>query len=698
MAKSTERSIEEKVEDFFKRQLDNYHVEFKGKNEILNLEIDKALKNYFSKSGGQGKNFPDIQLLIEPIKSRYIPVMIEVKGSKGKLEKRNKKTGEIEQVTFYDKDGPVKKGTEEPTHKAGDPNYSAITGYAVNGAVHYANAILNKTSYSEVIAIGLNGTRATDGSIVTEIGAYYLSKRNKMVPKKIKSYSDLSFLKKENLDDLIKDIDRLVLTNAELEQLTQKMETTLESKIKSIHQSLYNNEQLKTKLSTNEKLYLFCGLIIAGLGTEEIAPLKEESLEGNESKDLNDGTVIKERIKAFLSKKCGKENEDGLGTIIGLLNPVFEKKDLWEPVNGESILKTLYRQVSNDIIPCLKSDLHLDFTGKILNSLGDWVHIENDKTNDVVLTPRYVTKLMAMLACVNKNSYVWDTAMGSAGFLVSAMDLMIKDAENSISNKKELKEKIESIKSRQILGIEILGNIYILAFLNMVLMGDGSSNIINGDSHKYQLSKYFPADVFLLNPPYSAEGKGLVFVEEALSQMNKGYACVLIQESAGSGGATTYAKKILENNTLLASIHMSNIFCGKASVQTAIYLFKVGNPHDIKVDVKFIDFSNDGYTRQNRKKSTQEVNLRNVDHAEERYKEVVDLVKYGKKSLHYLTENEYIEAPISLNGNDWTFAQHRKIDTTPKIEDFRKTVSDYLDYNVSNLLKSQSKENDCLGK
>ena len=36
-------------------------------------------------------------------------------------------------------------------------------------------------------------------------------------------------------------------------------------------------------------------------------------------------------------------------------------------------------------------------------------------------------------------------------------------------------------------------------------------------------------------------------------------------------------------------------------MQTAIYVFKVGVPHDIHQVVKFIDFSNDGYTRQTEK-------------------------------------------------------------------------------------------------
>ena len=149
--------------------------------------------------------------------------------------------------------------------------------------------------------------------------------------------------------------------------------------------------------------------------------------------------------------------------------------------------------------------------------------------------------------------------MGSAGFLVSAMDIMIKDASDKISDAEELEEKIRHIKEQQLLGIEILGNIYILAVLNMILMGDGSSNIINGDSHDTTLGEGFPATVFLLNPPYSADGKGFNFVEEALSQMTKGYACVLIQENAGSGNGLPYTERILKSNTLTASIHMGDL-------------------------------------------------------------------------------------------------------------------------------------------
>lgn len=293
---------------------------------------------------------------------------------------------------------------------------------------------------------------------------------------------------------------------------------------------------------------------------------------------------------------------------------------------------------------------------------------------------------------------MWDTCMGSSGFLVSAMDLMIDDARNTIKDNTVLDSKIKNIKQNQLLGIEILGNIYILAVLNMILMGDGSSQIICGDSHKeapdFIKSHNFPANVFLLNPPYSAPGKGLNFVDEALSKMQTGYGAVLIQENAGSGQGDVYAKRILEKNTLLASIHMpADLFNGKSSVQTSIYLFQVNRPHEIDDMVTFIDFSEDGYARQNRKKSTQKVNLRNVDHALERYDEIVAICLGKKPKTNYYTEENglVIKDTITLNGDDWTYNQHKKIDTTPTEEDFKKTVADYLAWKVSAILKGEVK-------
>ena len=342
-----------------------------------------------------------------------------------------------------------------------------------------------------------------------------------------------------------------------------------------------------------------------------------------------------------------------------------------------------------------------------------WLGFSQDKLNDVVLTPSYVATLLARLARVNKDSYVWDFATGSAGLLVAAMNEMLIDAKEQIKSPDEFALKSAQIKANQLLGLEILSEVYMLAILNMILMGDGSSHILNKDSlkeydgtykikrvdaegHEVEKTIDFPADAFILNPPYSAPGNGMVFVEKALSMMSKGYAAIIIQNSAGSGKATEYNKRVLQHSTLLASIKMPiDLFIGKSSVQTNVYVFRVGEAHRKDDTVKFIDFSVDGYTRTNRKKAS--CNLRDTDHAKERYAEIVDLVRFGKSKLNIFTEKEYYEGKIDPNnGADWN--QTAPIDTKPTLDDFKKTVSDYLAWEVSNLLKNQGMEDDRLGK
>lgn len=120
------------------------------------------------------------------------------------------------------------------------------------------------------------------------------------------------------------------------------------------------------------------------------------------------------------------------------------------------------------------------------------------------------------------------------------MNEMLDDAKAKITSPHELRQKELIIKADQLLGLEVLSNVYMLAVLNMILMGDGSSNILHRDSltdfdGTYDFGhedKYFPADAFVLNPPYSAPGNGMIFVEKALNMMQKGYAAIIIQNSA----------------------------------------------------------------------------------------------------------------------------------------------------------------------
>ncbi|MBR5168562.1 MAG: N-6 DNA methylase [Salinivirgaceae bacterium] len=681
MARSIEEEIEDWAKGFFPKG--KYFTKTAG----INPEIDEALKKAPSKSGGSGNNYPDIKYMMQTPKGDYMPVMIEVKGSKGVLIKLNQDTN-----------------TPENTTKKGEPAYQNISRFAVNGAVHYANAILKYTkSYNEVVAIGVNGYKDDANIIRHEVSVWYVSKDNLFIPKEVGHFEDLSFLNPEHKNDFFERITHIGLTDKEIEQEKAKLEDDIERRLKSPNQKMHD----ELKIVVNQRVQLVTGLIMAGLGVIEddeikVKPLQEEELQGNTDEENNDGAIIMRKIKLYLKYK--KLPTEKIDMIVKVLSVVFLHSKLDTPINGESHLKTLYRDIQTEILPFLSGELHnIDFTGRLFNVLNEWVDVPDGDENDVVLTPRYVTELMAKFCQVNKDSYVWDFAAGSAGFLISSMHQMIADAKATIDSPQELQKKINHIKMEQLLGIEKLPDIYLLAVLNMILMKDGSANIIHANSltefqGQYEQGEHkgenFPANVFLLNPPYSASGKGFVFVEKALSMMHRGgRAAVLIQENAGSGKGMPYTKNILQNNTLLASIKMSDIFFGKAGVQTGIYVFEVGKPHNVQSVVKFIDFSEDGYTRQNRKKSGQSVNLRDTDNAKERYDEVARLVNYGRginnENLNYFREC-YVEDHITLKGNDWTYSQHIKIDTIPNPTDFTKVVKDYLDWKVS----EKSKQND----
>ena len=91
MAKT--RSIEERIEDWCKKQFDGQ--KYYTKTDFINSEIESALEKAPSKQGGSGKNYPDIKYLLTVENCRRIPVMIEVKGKKGCLIKVNDK-GEVD--------------------------------------------------------------------------------------------------------------------------------------------------------------------------------------------------------------------------------------------------------------------------------------------------------------------------------------------------------------------------------------------------------------------------------------------------------------------------------------------------------------------------------------------------------------------------------------------------------------------------
>lgn len=680
MLRSSQPSFEEKTKEWlYKDELPkivdkNVKYTIDRNKKGIDFEIAKALKKEPSKKGGNGGGIPDTQILIKtPVGD--LPILIELKGTRGKLSKYTK-NGLIE---LYDENNQL--------------NLNSISNYATNGAVFYARNVLKNTSkFDNILAVGINGFLENDNPKF-EVDVCLLNINDYELPIHLGKYNDLSFLYPEFIPETLKKISVLLESPKEKELRIMDEEARYTKVLQDLNQQLHENDHI----AVGQRVDLVVGSIMAGLGNKDVKPLKLEKLVGSDEEGETDGDIVLNKIKNFLKSKRLPEKK--VEQVVNQLSITFinSENQVVENETNETPIKQVYRIIHNEVIPLLKDSQRNDFMGQLFNTMYKWVAVPDGDKNDVVLTPRYVANLMGRLAKVNMNSYVWDWALGSGGLLISAMNLMLDDAQKNLKDSlKKLNNKIENIKSQQLLGIEKLPNVYVLAVLNMILMGDGSTNILQKNSLKYDgkyayEDKTFEATVFLVNPPYSAEGNGMIFLEKALEKMqSKGKrAVIIIQDSAGKGKAEDINKRILKHNTLIASIKMpTDIFPN--SIQTSIYVFNVGEKHNEKQQVKFLDFRNDGYLRSNRKNSNS--NLIDDDHAYERYNDLIDIVNYGKTNSEFFKKGiNYIEDTIDPeSGRDWNWENHINNNGIDEDDDsLQKTLNNYLSWSISQSLQNR---------
>lgn len=437
------QSIEPNIADLANGWLKSYKLDYKLEQESLNAEIDRALEDYYSKNGGVGGNRPDAKLLLQDKNLIHYPILIEYKGYKDKLVK-------------LDNEGRVANKTAK-----NQPDFKNINSYAVNGAVHYANALLHYTSYTDIIAIGMTGFKNESGNIEHSIGVYYVSKSNFGIGQKVDDYTDLSFLKKENFDKFIEKVKNLQLTQEEIEKLKEQREQEINASLVKLNNDIYQNEK---GLGESDRVYLVAASIIATLGVpNKVAALEKSDLKSSSEDGNRDGDIILRKIKAFLNEKNLPNEKRDL--IVRTLQNTLTTDNINKAENGESQLKRVFTKIVDDLGIYYKIGLTTDFTGKLFNEMYSWLGFSQDKLNDVVLTPSYVATLLVKLARVNKDSYVWDFATGSAGLLVAAMNEMLIDAKNKIKSPDELVVKSAEIKLTSCLDSKFFRAFICLLFL-----------------------------------------------------------------------------------------------------------------------------------------------------------------------------------------------------------------------------------------
>ena len=579
---------------------------------------------------------------------------------------------------------------------------ASIRNFSVNGALHYARTMISSGKYKEVIAIGVAG----DNEENVEIQVYYVYGYGLETVKYMPHFKNFSFLQNQEAFD--KFYEESQLTEWEKHKILVSSKISLWAYAKKLNKMLHQHD-----ISVAERVLYVSWMLLSmqnvfdGEGNIKIKGLTDNDLNGYLSDGERDGQIVLRKINSFLKERNIPDEKtkimlNSFSTIAS--NP---QRDLPVKLDPEvskliqkesSVKKQIFVFIYENIYKRLDEFKgHLDVMGELYSSFLKYA-LGDGKDLGIVLTPPYVTKMMCEMIDINQHSRVLDLTTGSAGFLISAMEHMIDDVGKSYTKGSTLfDDRVKTIKSKQLFWIEKNGNMYTLAATNMILRGDGASNIVMDDALTFDLDKLqkFNADKFLLNPPYSKDENGIQFFSRGLGVMEKwGFAAVIIQDSAWSGKADKTNKHILKHHTLLASIKMpTDLFQPMAWVQTSIYIFEARKPHDFGKPVKFIDFRNDGYKRTSR-------SLQEVDSPVERYEDVIKILKAGK-SVNNLKASwdlnaVYVEDFIDDSGKDWNFDQHQKIDITPTLSDFKKTVSDYLAWEVSQILQKNN-ENSELG-
>jgi len=339
-----------------------------------------------------------------------------------------------------------------------------------------------------------------------------------------------------------------------------------------------------------------------------------------------------------------------------------------------TLLRDLIHELNKKVFPfTLYEHIGYDILGQFYSEFIRYVY--GDKKLGLVLTPQHITELFVEISNLNVNDTIYDNCSGTAGFLIKAMKKLLELARND-------NEKQKEIKRNQLIGVEERSDMFTYACSNMMMRGDGKSNIYLGDSLskniKNKVKKHKPI-VGFLNPPYATSISELEFVYHNLDCLEKNGICIAIIPIscvlAQTGKDYDWKKKILEKHTLEAVFSMPDeLFNPSSSTVTAIVVFKANIPHRKDYETYFGYWKDDGFIKMK--------NLGRVD-----YHDKWNKIK-EKWIYNYLNKKEVAGQSIKKivsSEDEWCVEIYMETDYTKLNEKyFEKDILDYLAYLLKN--------------
>ncbi len=543
-------------------------------------------------------------------------------------------------------------------------NIKSKKDYAINGALHYGKHLAKNTTYKKIIAFGVSGNE----------------KRHRITPLFINERGEYKELEDVETFTLFneKSIDEYYTKNI-LKEQTPEEQTTEEilKNAKSLHEDLRNYGSIQDK----DKPLIVSGILLA-LREMEFKGFRIDDLIGD--KISTDGEKIYEAIEKNLKRVnvSPQVKKDKLLSqflvikdtkAINVINKVLNKTPL------KHFTEFLYENIYKNIKYIQSSEDYLGrFYGEFMSYSGG-----DGQSLGIVLTPKHITELFCDLAELKPTDKILDPCCGTGGFLIAGMHDMILKAENP--------HQINNIKKNQLHGLELQPYMFTIATTNMILRGDGKSNLEQEDflkNNAFQLQEK-SCTVGMMNPPYSMGSKSntslyeLNFTEHLLDSIVKdGKVIVIVPQSSMVGKSKeekSIKANILKKHSLEGVITLNkNTFYG-VGTNPCIAIFTAGVPHYKEKEVKFINFENDGFEVQKHRGLVETIN------AKDRKQHLLD-VWFNKID----TETKFCVKTTIEDTDEWLHSFYYFNDEIPTEKEFEKTIADYLTFEFSMVTQGRS--------
>ena len=600
------------------------------------VEIDNALKTA-SKSGTGNVGFPEYVGVVKDFL-----IVIEDKASIQDHEKR-------------DDDGLLAMDVK------------SVKKYAMNGAFFYGRHLIRNTTYKKVFAIGVSGT----------------SKKHRITPIFIDDRCNVFYL--DDVESFISfsenNIDEFYLRDV-LKEDTDKEKELAEilADAKELHEHLRNYGNMKDE----EKPLVVSGILLA-LRERDNRNFSIDSLTGESGMHaITDGQKIYNAIESSF-KRTDLSPITKIDKILSQFSIIKDNTKLNE-VNqslGETPLKFFTKFLDEKLYKSIKfSKSTEDFLGRFY---GEFMHYSggSGQTLGIVLTPKHITELFCELLDLKKTDRVFDSCCGTGGFLVAALNTML--------TKTDVESEKKSIRKNQLYGIEQRSDMFTIATTNMILRGDGKSNLQCDDflqKNPKELQSSIRATVGMMNPPYSQGSKNnpeqyeIAFTEHLLDSLLPGGRCaVIVPQSSMTGKSREeidIKRSILNKHTLEGVVMLQkDTFYGVGTIP-CIAIFTAGEPHPKEKICKFINFEDDGY------KVSPHIGLLETESAKDKRQHLLD-VWFDRIEA----ENKFCVKSTITAEDEWLHSFYYFNDDIPSEQSFGKVVGDYLSFEFAMIMQGR---------